>query len=51
MWYMALLLLPLTDVVVFGFLTPLVVALASSFAIKEVPSRCARSAAMYQLSR
>ena len=44
MWYTALLLLPLTDVVVFGFLTPLVVALASSLAIKEVPSRCARPA-------
>lgn len=39
LWYLALLLLPLTDVVVFGFLTPLFVALGSPLVVKEHPSR------------
>lgn len=40
LWYTALMLLPLTDVVVFGFLTPLVVALASPVVVREIPSKC-----------
>lgn len=39
LWYSALLLLPLSDVVVFGFLTPLLVALLSPLLIKELPSK------------
>ncbi len=38
LWYSALLLLPLSDVVVFGFLTPLIVALLSPLLVKEHPS-------------
>lgn len=41
LWYTALLLLPLSDVVVFGFLTPLIVALLSPLLVKEHPSWCA----------
>lgn len=38
LWYAALLLLPLSDTVVFGFLTPLIVALLSPLLVKEHPS-------------
>lgn len=38
LWYSALLLLPLADVVVFSFLTPLIVALLSSLLVNEQPS-------------
>jgi drug/metabolite transporter (DMT)-like permease len=40
LWYSALALLPLTDVVVLGFLTPLFVALGSFLVLKEHCSRC-----------
>ena len=40
LYYTALQLLPLADVVVFGFLTPLIVALLSPLLVKEQPSWC-----------
>jgi drug/metabolite transporter (DMT)-like permease len=45
LYYTALLLLPLADVVVFGFLTPLIVALLSPLLVKEHPSWFAPAAA------
>ena len=47
LYYTALQLLPLADVVVFGFLVPLIVALLSPLLVKEQPSWCVLIAAAH----
>ena len=47
LYYTALQLLPLADVVVFGFLIPLIVALLSPLLVKEQPSWCVSVAATH----